>query len=303
MLWLTWREAFENLRQGPILEEIGHAVHRSRLWRIGEHMASARLRRLDDDVLLDSDQLMGDVADRAAPLFLGHYSVDGVEYALTRYGLWGRLLERPSGPPRVEITGVGESVQTMRILEGPDGDSLVELRAGLVSGDQKTEALPRTDQPWLNVEWLCLQDPQASFTERRPQLPGQDHPGLREGREVAELLLIMGWRLGCAGLLAHPAWFHNAVMYRIHFRFLDPAEEGQMRALLRAWRASGLRLGGFSQAVEAGRVVDAQGAPLKWAPGVVVAPLMAEAEFQDDAWERVAKKGSEAHFEVLPSAR
>ena len=92
-------------------------------------------------------------------------------------------------------------------------------------------------------------------------------------------------------------------MYRIHFRFLDPAEEGQMRALLRAWRASGLRLGGFSQAVEAGRVVDAQGAPLKWAPGVVVAPLMAEAEFQDDAWERVAKKGSEAHFEVLPSAR
>ncbi len=301
MMWRTWREAFHDLRRGPILDELGHAVHRSRLWSIGGGLDSSLLRRMDEDVLIDPDLLMGAVEDRAAPLFLNHYSALGLRYALTRYGLWERLAARAGGTPHVDIAGVGQAVQTMRILNRPDGEALVELSAGLTSAAAVDAPLPAMEHRWLSVEWLCLQDPTRSFSEGRPPLPGQKHPGLGEGREVIELLLIMGWRLGCAGLFGRPAWFHNAVMYRIHFRFLDPQEEGRMRGLLRAWRASGLGLGDFSRAVDGGRLQSEAGEPVKWTPGVVVAPLLAEAEFQDDAWEAAAKESGETRYRVVPA--
>lgn len=302
MMWRTWREAFHDLRRGPILDELGYAVHRSRLWSIGEGLDASRLRRMDDDVLLDPDLLMGDVSERAAPLFLNHYSAEGLRYALTRYGLWERLRGLAGGGLRVEIAGVGQSVQTLRILDEATEQALVELSAGLVSAGSAAAALPSTEHPWLSVEWLCLQDPRRSFAAERPALPGQKHPGLGEGREVIELLLIMGWRLGCAGLFGHPAWFHNAVMYRIHFRFVDPAEDGRMRALLRTWRASGLGLGEFSRAVSSDGVVDDEGSPIRWTPGFVVAPLMAEAEFQDDAWYAAAKEASEVRYALAAAS-
>ena len=283
-----------------MLEELGHAVQRSRLWRIADDLDVARLHRVEDDGPLDPDLLMEDVAHRAAPLFLGHYSAAGLRYALTRYGLWSRLEERAQGAIDIQLTGVGESIETLR-LRDDSGGLLVELRAGLLSGDVDGEGgLPETERPWLSIEWLSLQDPHREFPPHRAKLPGQDHPGLGVGREVMELLLIMGWRLGCAGLLGHPAWFHNAVMYRIHYRFLDPAEEGRMRALLRAWRESGLGLGEFSWAVDEGRVIGPEG-PLSWRPGLVVAPLTAEGEFQNDDWDASVKEASQVEFVVRVS--
>ena len=299
MLWRTWREAFEDLRRGPVLEELGHAVQRSHLWRIAEHLDAARLQRVEDDELLDPDLFMGGVADRAAPLFLGRYSTDGLEYALGRYGLWQRLAERARGALAIGIDGLGDSVQTLRIGDGGE-QPLVELRAGLVSGDlDGPGGLPLTERPWLSIEWLCLQDPHRPFRADRQPLPGQDHPGLGVGREVMELLLIMGWRLGCAGLIGHPAWFHNAVMYRIHYRFLDPAEEGRMLALLRAWQESGLSLAAFSWAMDRGRVVDEARTPTAWKPGLMVAPLAQEGEFQDSAWDDAVERARSQRFDVL----
>ena len=299
MLWRTWREAFDDLRRGPVLAELGHAVHRSRLWRIGEGLDRSRLQRIDDDGPLDPDLLMGDLRDRAAPLFLGRYSADGLRYALGRYGLWERLEERAAGTPVVAVSGFGEATQTLRIVDAEDR-ALVELKARLLSGDvDGPGGLPLTTMPFLSIEWLCLQDPHRGFPPDRAPLPGQDHPGLGVGREVMELLLIMGWRLGCAGLVGHPAWFHNAVMYRIHYRFLDPAEEGRMRALLEAWAESGLSLGAFSWAMDAGRVVGADRAPARWVPGPMVAPLTEEAEFQDATWEAAMDAARAVRFDVL----
>ena len=47
------------------------------------------------------------------------------------------------------------------------------------------------------------------------------------------LLRLMALRLGCDGLLNHPAHFHNAQLYGRFFNFVDPEVEGRFRALER----------------------------------------------------------------------
>lgn len=53
------------------------------------------------------------------------------------------------------------------------------------------------------IEWLCMQDPKRSFIEDRPQLPGQEHPGLKIGKKVVNLLLDLAKKHGEIYVHAH----------------------------------------------------------------------------------------------------
>lgn len=83
----------------------------------------------------------------------------------------------------------------------------------------------------LIIEWLCLQNPLKKFTSDKPQLPGQDYPGLGVGRMTVELIKRVALDLKKDGVLNYPQYYHNAVMYSEIFKFYNPEVYGRMLAI------------------------------------------------------------------------
>jgi acetoin utilization deacetylase AcuC-like enzyme len=159
------------------------------------------------------------------PRVLGHYTAQSVEHALFRYGLLPHLERLGYGRMRVELgtTGTGERIQLLGQSGGKEHllvDCILERRK---VGPEE----------YLFVHWLTLRQPRAQFSRLRPQLPGQEVPGLGMSREAAEVLMLMAERVNLVGVAFRPMWFHLAVVARARFRFLDAARQGRFEALMR----------------------------------------------------------------------
>jgi len=118
----------------------------------------------------------------------------------------------------------------------------------------------------LTIDWLMMQDPLATFAEKRPRLPGQMAPGLGLAERVLEMLYVVTERLDFDGVLTCGEYFHNAVLYRGELSYLDPLAGGVCIALEDALLArEGLNLAEASWAVEWGLVSDREtGEPFQW---------------------------------------
>lgn len=82
----------------------------------------------------------------------------------------------------------------------------------------------------LNIKWLSLQNPGATFSPQRPRLPGQKFPGSGIGRAVFIIirrLCIINHR---DGIMNIPEHFHNAVFYE-GFIFIDPVSQGSFEKM------------------------------------------------------------------------
>jgi len=191
------------------------------------------------------------IATARRRLLLGFYSAEGLEHALERYGILGELRRMGYGPFRVEVQdeGVGQSA---RLLDVPGGQALIEtvFERREVAGAQM-----------LYVHWLALRNPRARFSDERPQLPGQDVPGLGLAREMAELLSRMAARLGLEGVAFRPSPYHLAFRGREVMRFVDPARQGRFEALVDLLKD--VPLADATRAVAEGRI-RLNGAPYSW---------------------------------------
>ena len=197
---------------------------------------------------------------------LNRYTAHGFELLLERVGVLPRLRTIGYTAPAMEVdfgTGLG---QTVRVFgEHERRRLLVEVR---VRRDRRT--VP--DHEVLFTEWLLLQDPRASFTDRRPPLPGQQYPGLGLLGVVVGLLVLICERIGLDAVVDVPAHFYIAVVGRKHMRFLDPALQARFQALAEV--LAPLPLLEAERALAEGRVVDdAAGAPVKWEPAPMVIPV------------------------------
>lgn len=176
----------------------------------------------------DFDDVAADLglAPARGRLFLGVYSREALEYAFHRYGVLAFLERRGYGYFRVAIdraTSGGERVRLLGQSEGTEHTLIEVVLERLVVGGREV----------LYVHWLSLRDPRARFSDRRPQLPGQEVPGLGLAREVTGMMRLVADRLKVAGLAFRPAHYHTAYVSRAQFRFLDPARQGRFEALLR----------------------------------------------------------------------
>jgi hypothetical protein len=123
----------------------------------------------------------------------------------------------------------------------------------------------------IALDWLLLQNPREAFSERRPQLPGQQHPGLGLLRDCMSWLVVVCEAHGLDGVHFVSAHYHVATQSRRLVRPLDPRDEARLRRLGEA--LAGLPLPEATRAVEAGRVVDADGAAVAWQPVAAVLPV------------------------------
>jgi hypothetical protein len=156
--------------------------------------------------------------------------------------------------------------QTLRIVseDRPD-ELLVELRA-----DRSRSAVPGMEV--ITIEWLLLQNPRDEFSERRPRLPGQQHPGLGLLRDFISWLMVLCEAHGLDGVYFVAAHYHIAMQSRRLVRPLHAVDEARLRAIARA--LEGVPLSAGTSAVEEGLLVDSRtGEPLAWEPVATVVPV------------------------------
>lgn len=176
---------------------------------------------------------------RTSELFLKHYSHAGLARIFEEYGISALLRQKGFADLKITLNLDDPYRQRLRVCFADMEDerhTLIELilREGILEAPRPNEALVRGHYyPVLMVEWLCMQNPAATFTPERPPLPGQHHPGLGISREILQLISLIGMRIGKDGLAIHPQYFHAALLYQRLFKCYNPVQEGQLAALMR----------------------------------------------------------------------
>jgi acetoin utilization deacetylase AcuC-like enzyme len=251
----------------PSTEELRLSRYRLLAREFEEHELTGEPRGEDDWGLSEDDVTSALGGPRRPRRLLGFYSAQGLELTLERVGLLDRLRNLGFERPTLELGTDNPTGDTVRLYGGPGRrDLLIELRVRIDRREVPGMAL-------LRIEWLLLQNPRAEFTDGRPRLPGQEHPGLGMLQDVVTLLVLACDRLQLDGLLFVPSHYHIAVHGRkTTTRFLHPEAEGLYRALQRPFES--LSLAAAAEAVAAGRVVDAHtGKPYAWSPTPMVFPV------------------------------
>ena len=259
LLWLASGRDIEPVEEDQL------ALRRFR--RLGRDLRHAE--SVDDGLpfTLSAEDLVGLMPGVLGPSrFLGYFSRHGVELLLERSGILAQLRARGFRTLRVDLDTREGQGHTLRILseDRPD-ELLVELRA-----DRSRSAIPGLEV--ISVDWLLLQNPRESFSERRPRLPGQQHPGLGLLRDFMGWLVAVCELHGLDGVFFVAAHYHIAMQSRRLVRPLHPAAEARLRAITAA--LEGVPLSEGTAAVDQGLVVDANtGAPVGWEPVATVLPV------------------------------
>jgi len=257
LLWLASGRPLEPVAEDEL------ALARSRAMRADLQRAAV----VDDGLAFTlSEEDLGSLVPGAArpKRFLSRYTRHGVELMLERAEILPSLRARGFRRLRVELDPVDEH-STLRVVCEDRGDErLCELRA-------RTSRSLLPGMELVAIEWLLLQNPREAFSQKRPQLPGQRHPGLGLLRE------LMGWLVAVCeaqqldGIYFVSAHYHVAVQSRRLVRPVAPRDEARLRALGRA--LADLPLPEATRAVEDGRVTDALGTPVPWQPVATVLPV------------------------------
>lgn len=257
---------------------------------------SGIMRSLKTETLGDQHFVTeADVADvlglpRAGPRrLLNYYTAEGLEYALERYRVLPLIRRLGYGALRVSIDRAG-AYDRGRLL-GRDLSTGREVT--LI--DLEVERRRLGEGTFLFINWLSLRNPRARFSKLRPQLPGQEVPGLGLAREMTMILGLMATRLNLDGVAFRPSWYHMAWAARHGARFVDPARQGRFEALARDLRE--LPLLEATRAVAEGRV-HLNHAPYVWEPDEMV--RWQDTHLPDDS-DAVAAERDRCHFTIGPA--
>lgn len=241
----------------------------------------------DDPLITEADlaDLFGPSRQRPTR-FLQYYSKEGLEHALERY----RVLPL--------VRRLGFSNLTLKFDKAGSYDRARLLGRDVTTGKEVTlielevERRRVNDGTFLFINWLSLRNPRAHFSMVRPQLPGQEVPGLGLAREFTQLMGLMARRLHLDGVAFRPSWYHMAFAARHGARFVDPLRQGRFEALNRDLRD--LPLLEATHAVADGRVL-LNGQPYTWEPDEMV--RWRESHEPNDA-DTIAAERERCHFTI-----
>lgn len=216
---------------------------------------------------------------------LGRYTAQGVELLLERLGVLAQVRTLGFAQPTLELDFHLEDSDTVRLFgDAAKTELLMEIRFR-----RDRASLPGMEV--LFLEWVLLQNPRRRFASGKHSIPGQKHPGLGLLRDVMAWLVVLCGELGLDGLMYMPAGYFVATFGS---RFIDPAHQARLEAMRRA--LASLRLVEATQAVEAGRVIDAAtGAVVRWEPAPMVIPVSSRLRdlVEGPAYEEAVEKALE----------
>lgn len=191
-------------------------------------MAETILR--EEDISLELSQSRGSI------LFLGRYSLHEVLQVLKKKNFIKEAQKRNLWPLVFQVDSSGFPLQRFQIFyRSAEPKNLVvdlKIKEGFFSFTPHLSLkLGKKRYRFLFLEWLTLQNPRLSFTEKDLPLPGQKHPGLKLSRKVMNLFVYVARLIQADGIMAFPAYFHNAVLFSRYFKFVNPAKEAEVRTI------------------------------------------------------------------------
>ena len=177
------------------------------------------------------------VAKEGTSLFLGKYSTNEVVAILRKRNFFKEAKKRKLWPLDFELdSSEFPPLQRFQIFyRKKNPQNLIvdlKIREGKFRLKNKLALdflLP--DYDFLILEWLTLQNPLQSFSLKKSPLPGQNHPGLSLGRKVLDIFAYLARITKKDGLLAFPAYFHNALLFSRYFFFINPEKQGEAQAV------------------------------------------------------------------------
>jgi acetoin utilization deacetylase AcuC-like enzyme len=221
---------------------------------------------------------------------LNFYTPEGLEHALERYRLLPLIRRMGYRGLRATIDRVGSYDRARMVAtDSTDGREVVLI-------ELEVERRRLGGRTYLFINWLSLRNPRAKFSSLRPQLPGQEVPGLGLAKEMSHLLGLMSKRLGLDGVAFRPSWYHMAFAARHSARFVDPVRQGRFEALVRDLRD--MPLLEATHAVAEGRV-RCNGEHWAWEAEEMVRVRDTLAE-EPDAVEIAAVREA-SHFTIAPA--
>jgi len=162
---------------------------------------------------------------------LEYYGRSGLELALEQYGFFELLKNRGHSSISFEVIPRGWVRHLLRIYSHQEKQKYLLIETQLSKHVIKENPFNQRPLKLINVEWLLSQDPLASFSLDRPQLPGQRYPGLHLSKEIHQLLVQACRRLSFDGLVYRPSHYHIALKACRDFKYLRPQMEGQFLAM------------------------------------------------------------------------
>lgn len=227
---------------------------------------------------------------RSGPARLvSYYTPEGLEFALEKYRVLPLVRRLGFENLHVVIDRAG-AYDRARLL-GRDSTT----GGNVVLVELEVERRRVGDGTFLFVNWLSLRNPRARFSGVRPQLPGQEVPGLGLAKEMTHLLTLMAHRLLLDGVAFRPSWFHMAWAARQSARFVNSGRQGRFEALCRDVR--GISLLDATRAVAEGRML-LNGHPYAWEADEMVRWLHPPDDEADKA--AIAEVRESSHFTLKP---
>ena len=198
------------------------------------------LSRKASPLVREKDILADLFEEKATSLFLGRFSMTEVRAVLGKKNFYREAKGRGLLPLAFDLDSSEYPVQRLRIFhEEKDPEKVVvdlKIREGRLAPKGYLHLGPEFfEYDFLTLEWLTLQNPRLSFSEKRPPLPGQQHPGLGLRKKVVDIFVYLARLLRKDGLLAFPAYFHNAVLFSRFFYFLNPEKLAEVLAIEKAF--------------------------------------------------------------------
>ncbi len=249
---------------------------------IARHLSPLLLTQESEQQSYTEKDIFNDLStSRGTDRFLGLFSKLGIQFGLKKFGVIDSLTSCGLSEPVIELDTTDPYKHMVRITHRHAAGQLIsgELvarRGRFLHPVVGTYIPPKKQLDLIIVEWFLLQHPLKPFNRHRPQLPGQEHPGLGIARLVYESLYWSARRANADGLLLIPNYLHTGLFYGRQFLFLDPVRQSLMYNIEKYLLAN-KKFDQITWACAEGKLINKMtGEPLLWEPAPMVLPVSLE---------------------------
>jgi hypothetical protein len=193
-------------------------------------------------LLIEEEDVFADLlGEKSSVLFLGRYSLSEVAAVLKKRNFYKEAKKRKLWPLVFHMDNSEFPLQRFQIyFQEKNPENLVvdlKIREGSFRPQKKLSSRVSLSQyKFLILEWLTLQNPLQRFSRDHTALPGQKYPGLNLGKKVLDLFVYLARLSKLDGLLAFPAYFHNALLFYRYFSFLNPEKKAEVLTIRKSFR-------------------------------------------------------------------
>ena len=254
-------------------------------------------QRADVPFLIEEDDIFSNLEHKqGSSLFMGKYSLSELITVLKKKNLF-RIAQQRGLWPLIFAADSSEFPPLQRFqvfLKNKQPENLIvdlKIREGKFRPKPEIE-FPFSMDPYnfLMLEWLTLQNPLIDFTEKKTPLPGQQHPGLNIGNKIINLFVMLAQSCQDDGILAFPAYYHNALLFSRKFHFVNPVKKGEVLAIRKSY--PNLSFKKMAWVVHLNCLRNEDGSVYEWKAEEQLYPLNKRLEgyFEDREYKNLVKK-------------